>query len=236
MARTHGQVCTPIPTSPQMAMFACLNVSFGAFPEMQAVLDGRAVAYKLSRAGLLDEAFYVLSVFLTHLPRAAANSLVLSCIVYWMADFVPEFERAAFFFLIVLGVELAVAGIDRVLSFALPTVEQAQSATGLLTSIFLLMGGFLATRTNIPWGMRWCYWISPFSWGLRSLAINEFASARYRDPLYLVDAASADVTAGVGDSHGGNGTGLIASVPRVNVTTASTGLTKGDAYLDVFEI
>ena len=50
----------------------------------------------------------------------------------------------------------------------------------------------MITEGKVRYFLIWCYWMSPLSWGLRSLAINEYSSSRYD---YLVDGVRA------GDSY-----------------------------------
>jgi len=188
-------------------------------------MAGRATAYKLSRAGLFDEFMYVTSVWLVHAPLAILNSLVLSLCVYFMVDFTPVASRFFFFWLIVAGVELAMSGWFRFVTYASPKQELAQTLAGSSTGVFLLMAGFLVTRTNIPVFMRWLYYISPFSWAVRSLALNEFFADRYDVPLEAggMEGDGGNVTMGGG---GGPPAGMMEGSPPL----------KRDAFLDVFEI
>lgn len=50
---------------------------------------------------------------------------------------------------------------------------------GPCVGVFLLFGGFLITKDNIPEWLVWIYWSTPFSWAIRALVINEFKSADY---------------------------------------------------------
>jgi hypothetical protein len=47
--------------------------------------------------------------------------------------------------------------------------------------LFVIFGGFLIPYNEIPDWLIWVFWISPLSWGVRSLALNEYGGSRYDD-------------------------------------------------------
>ena len=49
------------------------------------------------------------------------------------------------------------------------------------------------TRNKILIWLQWIYWISPFSWSIRSVALNEFNAPSYD---YLINTGSGMVRAG----------------------------------------
>jgi hypothetical protein len=61
--------------------------------------------------------------------------------------------------------------------------------------LFVVFNGFLIPRSEIPSPLIWIYYISPFSWGLQSVALNEFGSSRYD----RVDPSNASRT--IGESY-----------------------------------
>jgi len=77
-----------------------------------------------------------------------------------------------------------------------------------------MMAGFLVTRSNIRDFMRWMFYLSPFSWAIRSIAINEFFDERYDDPVQIQGLPTANATTG-------------ATVPNIP--------SKRDAFMDVFD-
>lgn len=44
---------------------------------------------------------------------------------------------------------------------------------------FVLFGGFLITRGNIPDYMIWIYWLDPIAWCIRALGVNQFLTSEY---------------------------------------------------------
>jgi len=148
-------------------------------------MDGRAAAYKLSRAGVFDDFLYILSVCLVHAPIVILNTLFISLCVYFMAGYALDAARFFVFWMALSGVTLAMSGWFRMIAYACPTFEVAHSAGGALVAVFQLTAGFLVTRTHMPIFMRWVYYLTPLSWALRTIALNEFYDDRYDVPVQL---------------------------------------------------
>jgi ABC-type uncharacterized transport system YnjBCD ATPase subunit len=63
----------------------------------------------------------------------------------------------------------------------------------------LLCEGFLITKDKIPDWLIWLYWLSPFSWGMRSGGLNEFKSSRYDQLVPTADNPVPNIR--LGDSY-----------------------------------
>jgi hypothetical protein len=61
----------------------------------------------------------------------------------------------------------------------------------------MVFAGLFVTPSNVPNFMIWLYWISPFSWAVRALALIEFTSARYDE----IVANSSGANQRVGDIY-----------------------------------
>ncbi len=74
---------------------------------------------------------------------------------------------------------LSIGALFRIVSYVSRNPDVALNLAGPITAMNLLFGGFLITSQKIPNFLIEFFWISPFSWGLRSNALNEFKSQRY---------------------------------------------------------
>jgi len=77
-----------------------------------------------------------------------------------------------------------VSALFRLYSFALPTEELAQAASGITTGASLIFGGFYIAYPKIPPFMWPVYYLSPFSWSVRAIVDSEFSSSAYMTTLY----------------------------------------------------
>jgi len=105
--------------------------------------------------------------------------------IYWIANFAADAGRYFFFLLIQISTNLAMSVFFRSIVYFTANQDVAQTTAGPFTAIFLLFGGFLVTRNNIRGFLIWVYYLSPFSWTLRSFALNEFNDPRYDSPVPL---------------------------------------------------
>ena len=48
--------------------------------------------------------------------------------------------------------------------------------------IFVIFGGFLIPYNQVPHWLIWVFWISPLSWGFRSIALNEYKASQFDAP------------------------------------------------------
>jgi hypothetical protein len=72
-------------------------------------------------------------------------------------------------------------------------------AVSVMTVLFLLfnaLAGYSIAAAAIPSWWRWLYWLNPFAWALRSLAINELTQERWRAPIPAEALAAAGVLPG----------------------------------------
>lgn len=162
-----------------LILYAATSMGFGNFSEIPVALESKLVVYKQVRARFYPAISYVLSTVVVHLPIAALESLIFCTLVYWISAFTDDAGRFFFFVLIALCCNLAISVMYRCIVYVAPNQDVAETSAGPMTAIFLLFGGFLVTYNKIRGFLVWVYWLSPFSWTLRSLAQNEFFAPRY---------------------------------------------------------
>jgi ABC-type multidrug transport system ATPase subunit len=77
-----------------------------------------------------------------------------------------------------------VSALFRLYSFALPTEELAQAASGITTGASLIFGGFYIAYPKIPPFMWPVYYLSPFSWTVRAIVDSEFTASPYMESIF----------------------------------------------------
>lgn len=167
-----------------LAMFALSAVSFAAFSEIPAIFVGKKTAAKQMEGGFFQPVAFVLSVIINSLPTSLVSTFIFATIMYWMVGYADDVGRFFFFTLALVVHELAVSALFRLYSFALPTEELAQAASGITTGASLIFGGFYIAYPKIPPFMWPVYYLSPFSWSVRAIVDSEFSSSAYMTTLY----------------------------------------------------
>ena len=93
-------------------------------------------------------------------------------------------DGAQYFFLTYLtliSASLALVAVFRTLGAAIPSDTVASATGGFVLLLLIISSGFIIVHNAIPAWMIWGYWLSPFSWAMRALAVNEFTSPRWQN-------------------------------------------------------
>ena len=166
-----------------LILFGMIFMAFANMMEVPLASEFKLVVYKQVDAGMYSTLSYVFSVVLMQLPVAIAECFVFGTLLYFLAAFNWSAGSWFFFLLIMLMVNLSVGAIFRTIAYTVSNPDVAMNLAGPTTAIFLLFGGFLVTADKIPNFFIWLYYLSPFSWAVRSGALNEFHSDRYPRPI-----------------------------------------------------
>lgn len=164
-----------------LMLFALTFMAFQNMPEVPQATEYKLVVWKQVDAGFYPTASYVFSVILMSLPLACAVAAIYGSIIYWMTGFNEDAGNYFFFLLVLLLVNLALGAIFRCIAYGVNNADVAVNMAGPMTAIFMLFAGFLITKEKIPNWLIEFYWLSPFSWAVRSTAQNELYSGRYTD-------------------------------------------------------
>ena len=112
-------------------------------------------------------------------------------------------DGAGYFFialLILITSSLTMTAHFRLLACVVLSPAAAQVASAFVLIVLITSSGFIIVHYAIPPWTVWMYWLSPFSWSLRAMAINEMTSPRWQD----VTVAETGATAGAGGAGNAN--------------------------------
>ena len=129
--------------------------------------------------GLYSPVAYALSVMAINLPMQLISSTFLGTILYFFAYYSQTADRWAFWVWALFLHELCMNSLFRLFAYVAPTLPLSTSFAGAGTGLMLIFGGFIITKSNLQNYALGAYYLSPFSWIVRSLVINEFGSSDY---------------------------------------------------------
>ncbi|OWZ19440.1 ABC transporter [Phytophthora megakarya] len=171
------------PTNAQLVMgviFASvLCLSLGQSAQIPTVMAARDVFYKQRGANFFRTASYVLSSSASQLPPILLESIVFGSIVYWMCGFVDKIGAFVLFLLMLIITNLAFTAFFFFLASAAPNYNVANPISSVSILFFILFGGFVITKEQIPDYLIWIYWINPIAWCVRALAVNQYSSSDF---------------------------------------------------------
>ncbi|KAG6582857.1 ATP-binding Cassette (ABC) Superfamily [Phytophthora cinnamomi] len=176
------------PTNSQLVMgviFASvLCLSLGHSAEIPTVMAAREVFYKQRGANFFRTSSYVLSNSASQLPPIILETVVFGSVVYWMCGFVDTIGAFLLFLVTLCITNLAYTAFFFFLASASPNFNVANPISSVSILFFILFGGFVITKDQIPDYLIWLYWINPVAWCVRALAVNQYSDSSFDTCVY----------------------------------------------------
>ncbi|KAG2492020.1 hypothetical protein HYH03_009749 [Edaphochlamys debaryana] len=137
------------------------------------------VFYKQRDHRFYSPASYAIGNLIMRLPEILISVIVFTIMMYFSVGFCPEPDR---FFLQLLN--MFAAGLNSATSFAVIAAlfrdeTMAQGLGTMVMMISVIVSGFPIAAKDIPGWWIWFYWLTPMSWGFRSMLIVELSSSNW---------------------------------------------------------
>ncbi|KAG7388654.1 hypothetical protein PHYPSEUDO_011981 [Phytophthora pseudosyringae] len=155
---------------------AVMFLSMGQSSQIPTYMAEREVFYKQRGANFFRTASYVLATSASQIPLAVVETLIFGSLVYWLCGFVAEAKLFIIFELILLLSNLAMGMWFFFLSAIGRNGDIATPLGMVSVLVFVIFAGFIVTKSQIPDYLIWAHWISPMTWSLKALAINQYRS------------------------------------------------------------
>lgn len=136
---------------------------------------------------------YIFASVVVSAVIAFIETMIFVNLVFWITGLGGGFIGYLYFTGLVFLTGLTLASLFRVIVYVAPTLELAQSLLGPIVGITVIYAGLIIAPSQLPSWLIWAYWISPFSYVLRGLAISEFKSSKYDEPLQAGGPRQGDV-------------------------------------------
>jgi ABC-type multidrug transport system ATPase subunit/ABC-type multidrug transport system permease subunit len=172
-----------------------MNLAFGNLLEMAQAVEGKFIAKKQIAHGNYPPAAFVLAGTIAHIPVSFLTSMIFTAILYNMAGLYSSAGNFFFAWFIVWLVDLIFRNMMATFSYIGKTLQAAQAMPMPVIALFILFAGFVVSPSQMGW-LTFVFYIDPFSYGMRALALNEFLSPRYNFPAPGL-AGAAGQTMGV---------------------------------------
>jgi ABC-type multidrug transport system ATPase subunit/ABC-type multidrug transport system permease subunit len=159
--------------------FAVLNVLFNGFTDMALTVARLPVFYKQRDMFLYPPWAFVLPAYFLRLPLSVYETFTWVIVTYWTIGFAPEASRFFRQWLVLFAMHQVSLGLFRLVSSVgrIMVLTQSLGASAIVATLSL--GGFIVSRANIRGWWIWGYWISPFTYSLNALSVNEFLAPRW---------------------------------------------------------
>ncbi|KAH7352813.1 hypothetical protein KP509_19G065500 [Ceratopteris richardii] len=162
--------------------FGLVVIMFNGMAEMVMVVNRLPVFYK-QRDQLFYPAWaYTIPAILLRIPLSIVECIIWTCMTYYVIGFAPEAGRFFRHMLLMFILSQAAVGMFRFLGSVGRTLIIASTFGNTALVLVFVMGGFVISKDAIRGWWIWAYWLSPLTYGLRALFINEFHASRWQKP------------------------------------------------------
>ncbi|POM80587.1 Pleiotropic drug resistance protein ABC Superfamily, partial [Phytophthora palmivora] len=161
-------------------LFSCaMFLSLSQASQVPTFIEARSVFYKQRGANFFRSSAYVLAMSLSQIPMAVVETVVFGAITYWMGGYVALADRFIVFLVTLFLCQMWFTSYFFFLSSVSPNLTVAQPVMMVSVLFFMLFGGFLITKDNIPDYLIWVFWIDPLAWCIRALSINQYLAPKF---------------------------------------------------------
>ncbi|KAG6945138.1 hypothetical protein JG688_00016773 [Phytophthora aleatoria] len=161
-----------------------LFLSMGQSSQVPTYIAERDIFYKQRAANFFSTKAYVLATSASQIPLILAESIIFGVMVYWICGFEADAMRFIIFEIILFLTNLAMGMWFSFLAAISPNANVAAPLGIVSLLVFIIFAGFIVTKNNIPDFLIWGHWISPMSWSLRALAINQYRASSFDVCVY----------------------------------------------------
>ncbi|RLN90500.1 hypothetical protein BBJ28_00004158 [Nothophytophthora sp. Chile5] len=163
---------------------AIMFLSMGQSSQIPTYMAERDIFYKQRGANFFRTASYVLATSASQIPLAIGETIIFGCLVYWVCGFNANAAEFIIFEVVLFLSNLAMGMWFFFLSSVGPNANVVTPLGMVSILIFIIFAGFIVTKSQIPDYLIWAHWISPMSWSLKALAINQYRSSTFDVCVY----------------------------------------------------
>ncbi|KUF84679.1 ABC transporter G family member 31 [Phytophthora nicotianae] len=159
-------------------------VMIGQSAQVPAFVAIRDVFKKQRRANFFRTSAFVLATSTSQIPLAVIETLIFGSIMYWMCGFVSTVQGFVVFELVLFLSSMVFGAWFFFLAVVCPDLNVANAIAMLSDLLFTIYSGFAITKGEIPSYLLWIYWISPLTWGIRAVAVNQYTNSSFDVCIY----------------------------------------------------
>ncbi|CAK9153458.1 unnamed protein product [Ilex paraguariensis] len=174
--------------------FSLLNVMFNGTAEIPLTMFRLPVFFKQRDALFYPAWAFAIPIWLMRIPLSLIESSIWIIFTYYTIGFAPAASRFFCQILAFFGVHQMALSLFRFISALGRTLTNASTLATFTLLMSFVLGGFIVAKDDIkPW-VIWGYYVSPMTYGLNAIAINEFLDERWSTPN--TDPSFAELTIG----------------------------------------
>ena len=157
-----------------------MNQTFANFMAINAFMKGKAIYLHENAGGYYRvSAYFFAKLLLDLFPKRVFPSSIGVTIAYFMLGLQTKVSKYLIFLLTLSLTTTSAAGISFAYGALVSNIAVAGQLTGLTYVIMIMLGGFLANITTLPYWLQWTQYLSIFRLSFSTLCINELVNLNF---------------------------------------------------------
>uniref|UniRef100_A0A0D3BR93 ABC transporter domain-containing protein n=1 Tax=Brassica oleracea var. oleracea TaxID=109376 RepID=A0A0D3BR93_BRAOL len=163
--------------------FATVVLLVNGAPELNMTVERLAVFYKHKQLCFYPAWAYAIPATVLKVPLSFFQSLVWTCLTYYVIGYTPEASRFLKQFIMLFAVHFTTISMFRCIAGIFQTGVASMAAGGFAVLITFVFAGFAISYTDMPGWLKWGFWVNPISYAEIGLSVNEFLAPRWQQML-----------------------------------------------------
>ncbi|XP_022982807.1 pleiotropic drug resistance protein 3-like isoform X2 [Cucurbita maxima] len=160
--------------------YALILLLVDGVPELAMTIQRLEVFYKQKQFYFYQAWAYAIPTAILKIPLSLVESLVWTCLTYYVIGFTPQLSRFLKQAVLLFAVHLTSLSMYRLIASIFQTQVASMTVGSFAILLVLLFGGFIISHSSMPAWLGWAFWVSPISYGEIGLSVNEFLAPRWQ--------------------------------------------------------
>ncbi|CAG7908065.1 unnamed protein product [Brassica rapa] len=160
--------------------FATVVLMVDGLPELSMTVQRLAVFYKQKQLCFYPAWAYAIPATVLKIPLSFFESLVWTCLTYYVIGYTPEVSRFLRQFMMLFAVHFTSISMFRCIAAIFQTGVASMAAGSFAVLITFVFAGFAIPYTDMPGWLKWGFWVNPIGYAEIGLSVNEFLAPRWQ--------------------------------------------------------
>ncbi|EOA26339.1 hypothetical protein CARUB_v10022507mg [Capsella rubella] len=160
--------------------FATVVLLVDGVPELSMTVQRLSVFYKQKQLCFYPAWAYAIPATVLKVPLSFIESLVWTCLTYYVIGYTPEAYRFFRQFIMLFAVHFTSVSMFRCIAAIFQTGVASMTAGSFVMLMTFVFAGFAIPYTDMPGWLKWGFWVNPISYAEIGLSVNEFLAPRWQ--------------------------------------------------------